>query len=161
MRAAPAFEVDVTPGRSERAVLAAIGGFCAALLAAWVLSHVGAAAGPTAGDMRSWLGVGLGAALGFLLGWLHAPRSPVVLVWQQGQWWLRRPAAPGRAGTVQAKLDCGSWLLLCFRPAAGGPATWLGVGQRSAGPAWHALRATLFAPGVAAQEHGSREDARS
>jgi hypothetical protein len=58
-------------------------------------------------------------------------------------------------------LDGGSWMLLCFRPADGGPANWLAVSSDGAGPAWHPLRATLFAPGAAAAGHDAGGDARS
>jgi hypothetical protein len=158
MRAAPAFELSVTPSRAERAALAAIGGICAVVVGAWVWAHLDAAAGPAGHSPMVWLVVVLGAAVaGAGAGWSLAPRSPCSLAWRQGQWTLCRAAAMPCAGTVQAKLDVGNWLLLCFRPADGGAATWLGVSGRTAGAAWHALRATLFAPGVAQQASGSDE----
>ena len=129
MRAAPAFELDVTPGRPRRAVVAMIGGACAAAVAAWVWSHVDAAAGPagrgawrgsrSAGLRRCWAA---GSA-----GGLHRARR------------TRSPGArdSGRcgagarqrrdAGTVQVKLDLGGWMLLRFRPAGDGAATLAGA----------------------------------
>jgi hypothetical protein len=161
MRAAPAFELSVTPGRAERAVLAMIGGACAAAVGAWLWSHVDAAAGPVGHGLAAWIAISLGAGgVGSWLGWMLAPRSPCTLAWHHGQWTLCRDGAVPRAGTVHAKLDIGNWMLLCFRPAAGGPKSWLGVSGCAAGPAWHALRATLFAPGVAQETSGADESVR-
>ena len=148
MRAAPAFELHVTPGCGERGALAMLGGVCVAALGAWLWSHIDAAAGPAGHGAAAWLAVSVpAAALGGWLGWLLAPRSPCTLAWRQGQWTLCRRTAPPSAGTVHAKLDVGSWMLLCFRAADGGRTSWLAVSGRDAGPAWHALRATVFAPG--------------
>jgi hypothetical protein len=149
MRAAPAFELNVTPGLPERAVLAMIGGACAPAMGAWTWSHIDAAAGPDGRGAAAWVAVGVGAAmLGSWLGWRLAPRSSHTLAWRQGQWTLGPCAAAPHGGTVQVKLDVGSWMLLRFRPTNTGPMTWLAVSSRDAGPAWHALRATLFAPGA-------------
>jgi hypothetical protein len=155
MRAAPAFELDVAPGRRERAALATIGGACAAALAAWIWSHVDAAAGPAGRGAMAWLAVGVGATmLGGWAGWRLAPRDPHTLAWRQGQWTLRQHSAAPCEGTLQIKLDLGGWLLLRFRSAAGGAASWLAVSDSDAGPAWHPLRATLFAPGVSEPTRG-------
>ncbi|HET7525278.1 MAG TPA: hypothetical protein VFK10_04980 [Burkholderiaceae bacterium] len=162
MRTAPPFELDVTPTRGQRAALAVIGALCAAALSAWAWSHIAAAAGPVGVSLLPWLGAtAAGALLGAVLGWAGAPGSPGTLAWQQGQWTLRRPSTDPCAGTVQARLDAGSWMLLRFDPDHGGAPRWLGVSARVAGPAWHALRATLFAPGVSEPPRGSRGDARS
>jgi hypothetical protein len=155
MRAAPAFELDVAPGRRERAALAMIGGACAAVVAAWIWSHVDAAAGPAGRGATAWLALSAGAAvLGGWAGWRLAPRDPHTLAWRQGQWTLCRRAAVPCEGTVQVKLDLGGWMLLRFRPTADGAASWLAVSDRAAGPAWHPLRATLFAPGVSEPTRG-------
>ena len=162
MRAAPAFELDVRPGLPVRAVLAMIGGACAAAVGAWTWSHIDAAAGPAGRGAVGWLAVSLGAAmLGGWLGWRLAPRTPHTIAWHQGQWTLCQCAAAPRAGTVQVKLDVGSWMLLRFRPAGAGPTTWLAVSNSDAGPAWHALRATLFAPGVPGPASAGDEGTRS
>ncbi|HEU5295857.1 MAG TPA: hypothetical protein VFU71_13840 [Burkholderiaceae bacterium] len=162
MRAATAFELDVTPGRGERVALAAIGGLCAAALSSWAWSHVDAAAGPMGHGPWPWIGTGLGAAvIGALIGWTFAPRSAGMLAWRQGQWTLQRPPDQARTGELQAKLDAGSWMLLCFRPTDGGTVSWLAVSRRAGGPAWHALRATLFAPGAPDRRHDPGGDARS
>jgi hypothetical protein len=148
MRAAPAFELHVTPGRGEPAALAMVGGVCAVVLDAWLWSHIDAAAGPAGHGAAAWLAVSVAAAaLGVGLGWLLAPRTPCTLAWRQGQWTLCRRTAPPSAGTVQTKLDFGSWMLLCFRAADGRGSSWLAVSGRDAGPSWRALRATVFAPG--------------
>ena len=162
MRAVPPFELDVTLGRAERALLAMTGGLCAMLLGAWVWSHVDAAAGPAGHGLLYSIVVSAGSALaGLWLGWRLAPRSPGTLAWHQGQWTLRRPDLSAREGTVQAKLDVGAWMLLHFCPANGGRSSWLAVSGRNAGPAWHALRATLFAPGAAAEARSRDEGTRA
>jgi len=156
MPAAPAFELQIVPGLGERVVLTLLGGACAATFAAWVGSHIDALAGPAGAS--AWLGWAAGAALaGGLIGWRSAPRKPARLAWQQGRWSLALPAAPPIAGRVQARIDLGSWLLLRFAPLGGGRVSWLAVGRRRAGPSWHALRATLFAPGAAGMPPGGDE----
>ena len=160
MRAAPAFELDVTPGRRERAAIALIGGACAAAVAAWIWSHVDAVAGPAGRGAVSWLTISLGAALlGGWIGWRFAPHNPHTLAWRQGQWTLRRRATAPCEGTVRVKLDFGGWMLLCFQPAVDGAASWLAVSDSDAGAAWHPLRATLFAPGVSEPARGPGEGA--
>jgi hypothetical protein len=57
-------------------------------------------------------------------------------------------------GIVEAKLDLGSWMLLRFRSVSG-RVTWFGADRRRAASAWHALRATLFAPAAAGREPGA------
>ena len=162
MRTAPPFELDVTRTRGQRTALAALGALCAATLSAWAWSHVDATAGPLGLGLLPWLGASVGGAvLGAVLGWASAPSSPGSLEWQQGQWTLRRPSMEPCAGSVHARLDIGSWMLLRFDPEHGGRPSWLGVSERAAGPAWHGLRATLFAPGVSEPAPATREDARS
>jgi hypothetical protein len=48
-------------------------------------------------------------------------------------------------GTVEPKLDLGVWVLLVLRSQQGA-VRWATIGRQRAGPAWHPLRATLFAP---------------
>ena len=162
MRAAPAFELHVAPGRREGIALATVGAACAAVMAAWVWSHIDASAGPAGYGAAAWFVVAASAAVvGGGLGWLLAPRAPCTLAWRQGQWTLGRRAAPPCAGTVQATLEVGNWMLLRFRPADAGSASWLAVSGSDAGPAWHALRATLFAPGAPDPARDRDESARS
>jgi len=162
MRFAPAFELDVTPGRLERAAVVVIGGACAAVVGAWLWSHVDAGAGPAGRGALAWVAVVVGSALlGSALGWMLASRSPGTLTWRQGQWTLSRLPAGPCSGAVQAQLDLGSWMLLRFQPADQGRSKWLAVRGSAAGQAWHALRATLFAPGAPSDPSRSGEGTRS
>jgi hypothetical protein len=79
--------------------------------------------------------------------------------WQQGQWSLRRAGQPqAMDGSLEAKLDLGSWMLLRF-DATSGRACWLTARRQAAGSAWHALRATLYAPGGTTREPAAGEGA--
>jgi hypothetical protein len=61
-------------------------------------------------------------------------------------------------GVLQPRIDLGNWLLLVFRSHAG-KAWWVTADRRRAGPAWHPLRATLFAPGAATVKNSAGESA--
>jgi len=160
MRSAPAFELHVVPGRGERLVLTLLGSACAAVSAAWAWSHIDALAAPAGHGASAALAVLAGAATaGGLLGWRWAPRNPARLAWQQGRWSLAAPTGEPVAGQVQVRIDLGSWLLLRFVPTGGAPVSWLAIGRRRAGPSWHALRATLFAPGTAGAPPGGNQGA--
>jgi hypothetical protein len=149
MRAAPAFELPVALSRGERCMLALIGATCTGVIAAWLWSHVDAAAGPAGrGVLPAFGAIATAALLGAWLGWRQSPRHAGTLAWHQGNWTLRRVVGPPCEGQVQAKIDLGSWLLLRFEPIDGTGPTWFGVDRARAGAAWHALRATLFAPGA-------------
>jgi hypothetical protein len=163
MRAAPAFQLTCGPGAAERSAVAVLAGACAAVVAAWLWSHIDAAAGPAGKGSMPWLWVGAGAALlGSGLGWMLMPLQQGTIAWQQGRWSLQRSAAQAVEGGLEAKLDLGSWMLLRFRPAGSGSIIWLCVDRSGSGAAWHALRATLFAPGVAeSARDGADEGARS
>jgi hypothetical protein len=154
MRAAPAFELPLALSATERSFLALLGAVLAAALAAWVWSHVDAAAGPTGRGWWPWLTLMPAAAgLGAWIAWSVARPEPRTLRWQQGRWsWI--DGGIEREGMVHPKLDLGSWLLLLLRPLDGSPACWGTVGRRRAGPAWHPLRATLFAPAAAEPDTG-------
>jgi hypothetical protein len=156
MHTAPAFELHVAPGWGQRTLVALIGGASAAVVAIWLWSHFDAAAGPAGRSAASWLAVGAGAALiGAGLGWRLAPRAPAALAWRQGKWLLSRSGAVAQEGDLQARLDLGNWMVLCFLPAGGGRAVWLSVDVDQAGAGWHPLRATLFAP---TGRRGSRDE---
>ncbi|HSB24747.1 MAG TPA: hypothetical protein VLE94_16735, partial [Burkholderiaceae bacterium] len=147
MRTAPAFELHLTPGVTERVALALIGGITAAVVAAWVWSHFDAAAGPAGRGAWAWAAATVAAAVpGSWLGWRLAPRGAVTLAWDRGSWTLCRPGGEPVPGGLQARMDLGSWMLMCFAPTDGGRATWLAVSREQAGSGWHALRASLFAP---------------
>jgi hypothetical protein len=157
MRAAPAFELSLGLSASERSLLALLGAAVAAALAAWVWSHVDAAAGPAGRGLWPWLVLMPAASVaGAWTAWGVARCEPCVLRWQQGRWsWIVNGIE--HEGSVQPKLDLGSWMLLALRPQGGGPVRWGTVGRQRAAAAWHPLRATLFAP--AATEAATGEGA--
>lgn len=154
MHAAPAFELSLGLSATERSLLALLGAAVAAALAAWVLSHVDATAGPAGRGLWPWLTLMPSAtAVGACIAWSVARPKPCALRWQQGRWsWI--DSGIEHSGCVQPKLDLGSWLLLALCPQGGGPARWGTVGRRRAGAAWHPLRATLFAPAAAEPDIG-------
>jgi hypothetical protein len=156
MRAAPAFELTLALSATERALLALLSAAVAAALAAWAWSHVDAAAGPAGRGLWPWfVVVPLAAAVGFGIGWSAARPESRTLRWHQGLWTWTADGIE-HEGTVQPKLDLGSWLLLMLRPRQGAR-RWATVGRQRAGPAWHPLRAVLFAPGRIATEPGTGE----
>jgi hypothetical protein len=154
MRAAPAFELTLGLSGVERALLALLGAAVAVALAAWVWSHVDAAAGPTGRGVWPWLAVvPIAAGVGARIAWRVARSQPRTLRWH-GHWTWTDSGIEHEC-TVQPKLDLGSWLLLVLRRKHGGRTCWATVGRQRAGAAWHPLRATLFAP--AATEPGAGE----
>ena len=162
MRTAPAFELHLTPGVTERVALALIGGTTAAVPAAWVWSHFDAAAGPAGRGPWAWAAATVAAAVaGGWLGWRLAPRGAITLGWDHGRWTLSGPGGQPVPGELQARIDLGSWMLMRFAPAGGGRCTWLAAGREQAGSGWHALRAGLFAPGAAAGPRGDDEGAQA
>ena len=162
MRAAPAFELHLVPGVAERVALTLIGGITAAVLAAWVWSHFDAAAGLAGRAAWAWAAAIVAAAVpGSWLGWRLAPRGAVTLGWDRGSWTLCRPGGEPVAGGLQARIDLGSWMLMRFAPAGGGRCTWLAAGREQAGSRWHALRASLFAPGAAPRPRDGDEGAQA
>jgi hypothetical protein len=154
MRAAPAFELTLRLSATERGLLALLAAAVAAALAAWGWSHVDAAAGPAGRGTWPWFAVvSVAAAVGAWFGWSSARLESRTLRWHQGRWtW----SADGieYEGTVQPKLDFGSWLLLTLRSPQGA-LCWTTVGRQRAGVAWHPLRAALFAPGRIPTEPGT------
>jgi hypothetical protein len=158
MRAVPAFELTLGLSATERSWVALLAAVVAAGLAAWIWSHIDAAVGPAGRGAWLWLTVVPAAAgAGAWIGWRGSHQQPLTLRWQHGQWsWT-----DGRIehdGTVQPKLDLGSWLLLALRSQQG-PAHWATVARQRAGAAWHPLRATLFAPQHVAAEPDAGEGA--
>jgi hypothetical protein len=156
MRAAPAFELTLRLSTTERALLALLAAAVAAALAAWLWSHVDAAARPTGRGLWPWFVVVPGAAaVGGWMGWSAAHPESRTLRWHQHRWtWTA--GGIEHEGTVQPKLDLGSWLLLTLRSQQGA-LRWATVGRHRAGVAWHPLRAALFAPGRMATEPGTGE----
>ncbi len=97
------------------------------------------------------------AAAGFALAlaalaWRRLRERPRELRWDGSRWTL-----DGVEGAVQVMGDLGGWMLLRHRPAAGA-AGWLPVAAAEAGPAWHGLRAALYAgPPVLSPPDGGAE----
>jgi len=157
MRAAPAFELTLTLSAAERSLLALLTAVVAAALAAWIWSHLDAAAGPAGRGPWPWFAVvPLAAGAGAWIGWRAARPVPRTLRWQHDRWTWIDERATEHEGTVQAQLDFGGWLLILLRPQRG-PVAWATVGRRRAGLAWHPLRAALFAPSRDADEPDAAE----
>jgi len=148
MRAVPAFELTLSLSAWERLLLALLAAAVAASLAAWGWSHVDAAAGPAGRGSWTWMTlVAIAGGVGASIGWRLARQPPSLLRWQDGRWsWSDHAGA--HDGAVQPKIDLGSWMLLLLRSREG-RVRWAAVGRLRAGPAWHPLRATLFAPKLA------------
>jgi hypothetical protein len=153
MHAAPAFELGFGLSRIERIVLAVLVAAASAAVALGIWSHVDAAAGLAGRGLLPWLVVGSAATTGgCALGWLVAPKATGTIRWHQERWTLRRAGEQWlEEGIVEAKLDLGSWMLLRFRSVSG-RALWFGADRQRAGAAWHALRATLYAPAVSRRQ---------
>jgi hypothetical protein len=148
MRAVPGFELTLSLSATERLLLALLAAAVAASLAAWIGSHVDAAAGlagPAGRESWTWVAlVSIACGAGASIGWSLARQPPCLLRWQDGRWsWTDHAGA--HDGAVQPKIDLGSWMLLWLRSREG-KVRWAPVGRRRAGQAWHPLRATLFAP---------------
>ena len=158
MRPAPAFELTLGLSAAERSLLALLAALVAAVLAAWAWSHIDAAAGPAGRGTWPWLTVvPIAAGVGAWIGWGAARQEARTLRWQLGRWtWT--DAGTEHHGIVQPKLDLGCWLLLALRSQQGA-VRWVTLGSQRAGPTWHPLRATLFAPGHVAVEPGAGESA--
>jgi hypothetical protein len=156
MRAAPPFQLTLRLSATERGLLALLAATVAAALAAWIWSHVDAAPGPAGHGLWPWFVVApLAAAAGAWIGWSAARPESRTLHWHQDRWtWTA--GGIEHEGTVQPKLDLGSWLLLALRSQQGA-LRWATVGRQRAGVAWHPLRAALFAPGRMATEPGAGE----
>ena len=133
MRAAPAVSVRCTGGPLWRAWCALLPALALAALVAWVSGHLGQ---PQLGAVA---GLAIGAALALGL-WRRQSHAPAQLVWDGQQW-----AADGVAGALAVMLDLGPWMLLRLEIAERPATRWLPVSAREAGPAWHLLRAAVFA----------------
>jgi len=161
MRAAPAFELTLGLSATERLLLALLGAAVAAALAAWVWSHIDAAAGPAGRGTWPWFSVVvIAAGAGAWIAWRAARQAPCTLRWHHGGGWTWTQGGDLgdllHEGAVQPRLDLGSWLLLALRPRHGA-VRWATIGRQRAGAAWHPLRAALFAPDRTTVEPGSSE----
>jgi hypothetical protein len=161
MQTAPAFQCTYRWRRRERAVIATVLACVGAAVAAWLWSHVDAAAGPAGRGALPWLVVvPTAAAVAAAAGWAAASRACGSIHWHRQRWTLHPEGGAPLDGTLAAELDLGSWMLLRFRPADGGGSAWLAVARAEAGSGWHALRATLFMPGRV-QPGDARRSART
>lgn len=135
MRSAPAVQFRTGPDAVWRCGAASCCAAAAAGVSAWLSSWF--RIDPTlVGGTAVLCG---GAAAAAAERWLAAPSG--VLVWDGSQWtW------DGEAGWVEAVVDLGPWLLLCFCPLAGRRRgrIWLPVSRRRAGPCWHGLRTAVY-----------------
>ena len=146
--------VGCTGGPLWRGLLCLFPAVAATAVVYWAGRHAGVATG--------WLLplailVGAGAAVA-------ASRSLPAnqqLGWDGAQW-----TCDGRAVHPQVLIDIGPWVLLRLWPALGassaapptaasqaGERAWLAVSVGDAGPAWHALRAALYARPPAPAPH--------
>ena len=146
MQPAPAVSFPCDDGGAWRAAQALLCGGTAAVLLRWGLGW----ALPDVADTR-WAAalVLAGGAAAMAAAWRRGRAEPVRLAWDTQTWQLQPAGAEARPGRVRVALDLGRWMLLDFRPEAGGRRVWLAVGA----PAGAAARAALYAqpPGHAAE----------
>jgi hypothetical protein len=102
---------------------------------AWLTAHAGWAA------QQAILAVTLLAAIVAVIAWRAAAPRIALLVWD-GQCWR---VDDGVTSQLLVMMDLHSCILLRVMPAPRGLARWLLVSASAAGPAWHGLRAALYA----------------
>lgn len=143
----PAGPVNVRcTGRAWRLLQAILLGLTAAVLTAWLLTHL--LNGPAAPGL---VVAGLAGALGLLAAWWSwrlLDHAPVQLAWDSQVWRLDETEVE-----VALKLSGAWYVLLRLHTPAG--RRWLGLGPREAGAGWHALRVALFAHARPAAGQGS------
>jgi hypothetical protein len=107
-----------------------IGGLAAAMPCAWLAQR---------GLPAPWLfpGAAFVAVASIVL--RRARVGSGLLAWDGAQWRWQ-----GLDGELRVAMDLGPVLLLCFEPAGEAPRTWMSVSTRSAGGAWHGLRAAVY-----------------
>jgi hypothetical protein len=153
MRAAPAVDAALAPGRIERMVITLLYGMAGAVLALWAVGHAQAWAGAPV-TVPPWLAsvlAALATALpGAALSRRVLPAAPARLAWD-GTAWQLRTAGPTPLRRLVVALDLGTWILLKAFPADGGTVAWRVASARSAGADWHALRVALQAHAGAPQ----------
>ena len=130
MRSAPPVSVRCAGGVAWRGVQTLLPALAAGVFAAWLLLMNAQSAMPA---------FAVALAVGLVAWRFSAPRQ-VVLAWD-GQCWT----SDGKACGLEVMLDLAGWLLLRLRPEARGATRWIACTAREAGPAWHALRAAVYA----------------
>ena len=157
MRAAPAVDAALAPGRFERMLITLLYGMAGAVLALWAMGHArawnGAAVSIPAG-LASAPAALVAALLGAALARRVLPADPARLTWD-GTAWQLRTAGPAPLRRLVVALDLGTWVLLKLFPADGRPVVWRVASARSAGADWHALRVALQAHAGAPQPPAS------
>ena len=146
--------VGCTGGPLWRGVLCLLPAVAATAVVYWAGRHAGVATG--------WL-LPLAILAGFGAAAAASRSLPAgqQLGWDGAQW-----TCDGRAVHPQVLIDIGPWVLLRLWPALGAPSAappaaaslackraWLAVSVGDAGPAWHALRAALYARPPAPAPH--------
>lgn len=136
MHSAPAVTYPVGRCHIQGWLVLALWGLGAAACMLWIrdTGHMG---WPQGLALLLWLLAG-GLALRSLLA---APEG--TLRWD-GQQWTWQTGNSSWSGTVRLPLDCQRWLLLEFRPPAGG-LHWLWLARTSEPTRWDALRRALYA----------------
>ena len=130
MRAAPPVSVRCSGGARWRWAQTLLPALATGVFAAWLLLMNAQSATPACA---------LALAIG-LVAWRFSVPREAVLAWDGQRW-----TADGNAGELDVMIDVGGWLLLRLRPESPGAARWIGCTAREAGPAWHALRAAVYA----------------
>jgi hypothetical protein len=103
-----------------------------AVFVAWIAGHSGWSAEKTA------VAVLVSALVIAVIAWRAARPQPTLLNWD-GQCWTVDDAAT----QPQVMVDLNRWMLLRLTLAP--RARWFAVSASAAGPAWHGLRAALYA----------------
>ena len=129
MRRAPPVSLRCSGGVAWRGTQTLLYTVAMAALAAWWLQRQG---WPVA-----W--AALPASKVAVLAWVFTRPQAVRLTWD-GQAWQ----ADGVAGRIDVALDLGRFLLLRWRPTAGGRGRWLPLTATEAGAAWHGLRVAAY-----------------
>ena len=139
MRQPPPVGVTCSGGGAWRIVQVALAALASMVGVAWLVLLLGGSPEMTLAALVLAAVVAGGAV------WRLSPPGPVALQWDGAAW-----SADGRPGRVTVMLDLGAWMLVRFRPLAGGPVRWLPLPDREVGGARHALRAALFSPAALA-----------
>jgi hypothetical protein len=160
MRAPPPVEYTSALGRAWRTALSLLVGASVAVPLAWVLPQVASQEGsrqpdplfallanPMAqGIVAAW--VGLLAVAAFWLSRRVTTASERTLRWDGQDWLLPGGAGggPDQRGDAALMLDLGPWMLVRFRPCAGGfrGSSWLAFTLAGDLARWAALRGALW-----------------